>query len=447
MGGIFARVCFAAAASGAALMLAGCAILDYSVSPRTYSVNESADSVLNNAVLLNIIRAANSEPLSFIAIAKYTAGGQLTASAAAGPNNYAAQVSRTLGPVTLSGQASNSFDLNVLETKDFYQGLLQNLDPIAIELWFRQGLPRALVFYMLLDSIRTSTSDGVYEYRNDPTDDNWTDDVTGVVEPRSPRCIPIPTGRGHQTNYGIDATIWHGIHGEDCRFHKFQHLVLIAVKFGLHLETITIPNAKGGQSDATPSGTGQTAIPTPNAVQATTPNATPKAAPGAAAPTTPAGDATTKMKTQICYDAATLRAVAPARDRPLFSTCGRNKPSAERTIRLGGIGTMTDTQLVVRSAFGIFQYLGRLFATGSPESMTLGPREFDVNTRDDDRLLTVVEGVGPDCFASAEFRSSFYCVPNSASNTKLIFTMLRAMLATNISAALLNTTPTVLVTP
>jgi len=102
----------------------------------------------------------------------------------------------------------------------------------------------------------------------------------------------------------------------------------------------------------------------------------------------------------------------------------------------------------MRSGFGIFEYLGRVLVTGSMESVTLSPREYDVETRNDDHLLTVVENGGPDCFATAWHGTAFYCVPNSgAENTKLIFTMLRMLIASNTSPFTLNSTPTVRVTP
>jgi hypothetical protein len=438
-------VCRVALASFAALMLTGCELLDSSLSPRTYSVNESSDAVLNNAVLLNIVRAGYSEPLNFISIAKYTAGDQLTGTGAVGPFSLAAlstHPSRTFGPASASGMLSNSFDLNAMETKDFYQGMLQTLDPIALELWFRQGLPRAVVFYVLLDSIRIKASDGVYEYKNDPTDDQWTEG--NIKERTSPMCQPRLTGIGYQTNYDVDNTIWHGMHGEDCRFQKFAYLISLAVKYGLRLETITLPNQAPGKGPKPP----PTAISPPNAVQGTTPNAAIASAPTAAA--APAAAATApKTKTQICYDPAVLRAIneSPAL-LPDFTICGQNKLSTkDNEINLGGIGRFKDTEFVMRSGFGIFQYLGRVLTTGSMETLTLGPRDFDVATRNDDHLLTVVQG-GPNCFASAWYRSSWYCVPNDgAENTKLIFTMLRAIIATNISAALLNSTPTIRVTP
>jgi hypothetical protein len=336
---------------------------------------------------------------------------------------------------------SNSFDLNSMDTKDFYQGMLQPLDPIALELWFRQGFPRALVFYLLLDSIRVSASDGVYEYKNDPADDQWTEG--NAKERTSQNCQPQLTGNGNQTNYDVDARLWHGVHGEDCRFQKFRYFVSLAVKYGLRIEKVTIPSSKPKSATSKP-----TALATPNAVEATTPNSGPTTTNPGPSPS-PTDPSSTTSKTQICYDPANLRAAnVPLRLVTEFTICGQNKLSTKNEIDLRGIGKFRDASFVMRSGFGVFQYLGRILATRSMASMTLSPSEYDVRTREDDYLLTVVPDGTSGCFAAVWYGSAFYCVPSvGAENTKLIFTMLRAIVATNVNALLLNSTATVRVTP
>jgi hypothetical protein len=141
------------------------------------------------------------------------------------------------------------------------------------------------------------------------------------------------------------------------------------------------------------------------------------------------------------------KADTPARYWRYFTICGRNKLSTTGdSINLEGVG-MFKPSFVMRSPFGIFQYLGQLLTSGSMEDLTLRSRQHDVPTLTDDHLLTVVSGIGPGCFALAWYHSAFYCVPDEAENTKLIFTMLRAFLAANISASLLNGTATIRVTP
>jgi len=296
----------------------GCAILEESLSPRTYSVNEGADAVLNNAILLNILRASDSEPLNFVAIAKYTAAGQLGANAQAGQFTYAAAVTHPgsqYGPNTLSGQLNNSFDLNVLETKDFYTGLLRGMDATQTSLWFSEGLSRELVFYVLVGAIRTTRLDGaVYEYRNDPADDDWHAAETGSVEHHSPMCIPRTDGPTRAAQFDRIG-IWYGTHADDCRFQKFRYLVDLAVKYGLRIEPVTMPNPKWTKDSTTEPKTLSTPV--------------------------------------TCYDPALFREYAHRATIPGVKVCGGSKSVEAHYFSIRGPGTLKGIELVVRSPFAI----------------------------------------------------------------------------------------------
>jgi hypothetical protein len=393
-------------------ILGGCALIEGALSPRTYSVNEGADSVLNNTILLNILRAANSEPLNFVAISKYTAAGQLGLNSQVDQVTYAAKSihpASQFGPHSISGQASGSFDLNVLETKDFYTGLLRGLDPSQAEVWFHQGLPHELVYYVLLDSIRTTHDGSVYEYKNDPADSTWHV-PSGQIEFQSDNCVPVLTGRGRQTNYDLPGVMWYGLHSDDCRFEKFRYLTDLAVKYGLRFESISVPNPNWTKDSKTE----------PRAIS----------------------------KLATCYDPAIFREYSHSKQVP-GNICGRNGFGAAKRFSIGGPGELSDIRLAIRSPFAIFQYLGRLIATDSTQRVRLLQRE-DVlaGKTTEAQVLNVVSGVGEACFAEAWYRGAEYCVPEAGSeNTKRIFTLLRAVLATNISAADLNSSPTIRVTP
>ncbi len=388
----------------------GCAILEGSLSPRTYSVNEGADAVLNNTILLNILRASSSEPLNFVAIAKYTGSGQLGLNVQAGQFTYAAASTHPasqFGPNNLSGQANNSFDLNVLETKDFYTGLLRGMDASQTGVWFSQGLSHELVFYVLVASIRTTAEDGsVYEYRNDPADDDWHYSAGSDAERNSPACIP-------QSRPGTRATqfdqigAWYGLHENDCRFEKFRYLVDLAVKYGLRTETIAIPNPKWTKDSTS--------------------------------------EPKTISKSVTCYDPARFREFAHRKSIPGVKVCGNGKGVEAPHFSIRGPGNLKGVELVMRSPFAIFQYLGRILATDSQRRVVLNQREGETNNPE---ILTVSTGFGPGCFAEAWYHGASYCVPMEGSEyTKQIFTLLRAVLATNISALDLNATPTIRVTP
>jgi hypothetical protein len=394
--------------------LGGCAIVDNALSPRTYSINEGADAVLNNTILLNILRASSSEPLNFVAIAKYTGAGQLGLNAQAGQFIYAAQAihpASQYGPNTISGQVNGSFDLNVLETKDFYTGLLRGMDASQTGVWFSQGLTRELVFYVLIASIRTTAPDGaVYEYRNDPADDDWHRRSSNEEpEHNSQVCIPKADDLTKRTQFDY-LEMWYGLHENDCRFQKFRFLVDLAVKYGLRTETVTIPNPKWTKASTT--------------------------------------EPKTLSKFATCYDPALFREFVHKKLVPGLKVCGNSKSVEAKQFSIRGPGTLTGVELVVRSPFAIFQYLGRILATDSQQQVVLKGRERTGNESANPQVLTVVSGFGPSCFAEAWYHGASYCVPmEGTENTKQIFTLLRAVLATNIAATDLNATPTIRVTP
>jgi len=395
--------------------LAGCAIVDDALSPRTYSINEGADSLLNNTILLNILRASGSEPLNFVAIAKYTAAGQLGLNAQAGQFTYAVQAihpGSQYGPNNISGQVSNSFDLNVLETKDFYTGLLHSMDASQTGAWFSQGLTRELVFYVLMASIRTTAVDGsVYEYRNDPADDDWHQySLQEKPQHESPMCIPELDSRAPHTTQFDYLDIWYGLHADDCRFQKFRFLVDLAVKYGLRTETVTTPNPKWNKDSTT--------------------------------------EPKTLSKTATCYDPALFREYVHRSSVPGLKICGNAKAVEAKLFSIRGPGTLKGVELVIRSPFAIFQYLGRILATDSQQRVTLKGRDAPGIASNNPQVLTIVSGSGTGCFAEAWYHGANYCVPMEGSeNTKQIFTLLRSVLATNIAASDLNASPTIRVTP
>lgn len=405
----FVQACALAFACVGMAGVGGCAILDSAVAPRSNTVNQSSDDALNDGVLLNIIRAANSEPLNFMSFAKYSASGQLQLNSQFQllypVENLNPQ--STYGPVALNTQASGSFDVQNLESKDFYNAMLQPLPASVMELWLRQGLPRELVFLVLLKSIRITMPNGlVFEYRNDPSDDKWFGQSGPAA---SAQCTPKRTGIGLQTNYGTSKAMWTGVHADDCRYQKFRYLVDLAIKYGLTIETITVPNPKARKGSTEP--------------------------------------ATISVQ-QTCYDPAIARESLKGRRFPPLSICGRNRPNNRRgKFDVAPIGTFNGIELVTRSPFGIFQYLGLILRSGSSDIITLGTREQRSIGESNPQLLTIVTGPG-DCFATAWYRGVIYCVPNeNSANTKVIFTMLRALIAGSTSPLTLVGTPTVRVTP
>jgi hypothetical protein len=181
-------------ASCAALFLTSCAMVD-TIDGRFDQINRSAAYARNQSILLNIVRASRNGPLNFVAVsrisgstqAQFSAGlpsmlvgpypiatGMPFATNAAGTalNVVEPALSRNLGlnstTLNASTNAANSFDLTVLDSKQFYQAFLSPIDLVTMDAFIRQGYSRELLFQVFIESIRRTIAGHTVEYRNEP---------------------------------------------------------------------------------------------------------------------------------------------------------------------------------------------------------------------------------------------------------------------------------------
>ena len=80
-------------------------------------------------------------------------------------------------------------------------------------------------------------------------------------------------------------------------------------------------------------------------------------------------------------------------------------------------------QILLRSAFGVYQFLGKLLARNSEIGLYTG-------LDSDKKLLTISHDTNY-CFVHVSYSGEHYCVPNTANNTKKIFAVLRQLVALN----------------
>ena len=169
-----------AARVGALLMVAalgGC-IAFGTLDRRATMVNTQVASVQNRAVLLNLARASRSEPIYFVALSQINASGTSDLkfglpAVGLGPHQTIAQHIYTFGTNgtnLLDNQTTTSFQMSLLGSKDFYNGLMAPLDLRDVDLLLHQGYSRELVFYLVIEKAKITPENG--EPRvvfNDPT--------------------------------------------------------------------------------------------------------------------------------------------------------------------------------------------------------------------------------------------------------------------------------------
>jgi hypothetical protein len=117
---------------------------------------------------------------------------------------------------------------------------------------------------------------------------------------------------------------------------------------------------------------------------------------------------------------------------------------ASDTLVFNLIGTPFGTvkyEIVTRSTFGIYQFLGRILAQQREEDIVVrGP----LDLTEDPRILGLRRDGGDGCFADVSFQGEFYCIPRrGGENTKRILSLLAQLVALNTSTFDLNITPTV----
>jgi hypothetical protein len=173
-------------ASALATILAltsGCAYNDH-FDNRVARYDVAAEQARDSMILTNIVRASHAEPMSFIQLGQLSGSNTSAAtvglpslllgplsptaataalqkdvifgSAAAGGNGYVGNQASTSG--------STSFQATPAETKDFYRGLLSDVDPYTLEFFVNQGMSRELLFYLFTSEVIENGR----EVHNDP---------------------------------------------------------------------------------------------------------------------------------------------------------------------------------------------------------------------------------------------------------------------------------------
>jgi len=502
-------LCRIALLLGAAGCLAACTeVVDSVVDSRYGEYNRQTDWAKNEAILLNIVRASQYQPLNFMSFQPYT--GTATASGTAsspsfiiGPARTSSQKQYTFGQGTLTASAGGTGTIGVtmLDTQAFYEAVLDPVDFTDLNTFQRQGYPRELLFRLFTNSVtlRPATPQRALSFvvYNDPSPKN--------------QCFPLQ---------GLANTLY-GPHPHDVQEQIcFSNLVEFALLSGLSSETRTPPatsQAKastGAAASKDQSGNNQT-------------SSTPKPA----------------LDGRLCFDPALanryqlqygerekenilngkepewltlpylehfIQAVRAAQYHPVCGsttgadqwpaassssgakTAGAQQPAAPKqpdkdpskkttqSTQSGGTSapkkpppgvailnvvvpeltgspvwdihrlTHGEIEIGTRSTFAMYNFLGRLLSAPVPvDNGVNANRLIGSQADDDDRfILTVTRGQLAGCFVAVAMDLGEYCVPiNGAQNTKRTFSILSQLLALKTTTGDLQLTPTLRLVP
>jgi len=380
-----------------------CSAIDGSVSQRVNTINKTIEDARNESVLLNIVRASYSHPLNFVTVSKVGGAGTIDLHSQLPTVTFGSSSSGIpyLIQNSIDASASGNFDVNILDSKEFFKGLLTPVNVMEIDLLIRQGFPRELLFYTLVEAIRVTHGKTTYEYRNDPFDDHWTgaggDDYCRELAEQP---------RRYQSNLDPPyiAAVWTGRHKRDCNFQKFKYFVQLALRYGLTSDV----SSQGGTAKK---------------------------------PETFA---------RFCFDPAIANQRATQNRLFPSAICGVPVRAGGRKLEFMFPGNVKlGFEVKTRSAFGLYRYLGYLLRSGAMETVTIKGSDGAVQGfYGEQRLLTIERNTDLNCFAAVTYAGTRFCVPlNNSDYTKLIFSLLTQLSALNTTPSDLPVTPTVRITP
>jgi hypothetical protein len=182
--------------ASATIQLGGCAYNDH-FDNRVARYDVAAEQARDQMILTNIVRASHAEPMSFIQLGQLS--GSNTSTAVVGlpalllgpfsPTAATAAIQKeTIFGASAAGgqgfvgnqastQGSTNFQATPAETKDFYRGLLTQVEPYTVQFFVEQGVSRELLFYLFTGEVIENGR----EVRNDPLNPNY-DEFKRIVK-------------------------------------------------------------------------------------------------------------------------------------------------------------------------------------------------------------------------------------------------------------------------
>jgi len=419
-------------------LLGACAAVDSTIQPRYDTFNRQLERARNEAILLNIVRASHDWPLSFSTISQVSPTFQNATtfgmpSWLVGPNPRvpgaaAAQLASPGRDVVFGNQqnfnnvttVTTGFTVAPNEDRNFYNALLRPIDLHILSYFIRQGYSRELLFWLFADSIEVG---------------------------------PPTRAIGFQYNPPYDF----GCNPHDTKDRCVSEWAEIAVITGLTVEELAVGEggASSGSSGESDSKGGKD-------------KGKAKSKGGEAS-----GKGTLEFA-RFCFSSVVAergtRAMRPERLADIKAryideglTLGSFQPRCGQPwdpIREKVSGDVLQFKagpiqfrVVPRSAYGIFQFLGKILRQTNrelpPAEGAYLPRPEEElpllsTIREDERLLNIALNPSEDCFVETQFIEGTYCVPERHSaNTKRIFGLLSQLIALQTTASDLAITPSV----
>jgi hypothetical protein len=200
-----------------ALALVGCAAVDL-YSDRAVVYNLEAEDALDQGLLLNVVRASDRRPMQFTSV--QTISGTASASASAGltsiPIGPHSGTTYKTGMATGTFSGGPTFTIPVLDTQEFYQGVMSPVTSNLFDFYIHEEFTREEIYSLFIETIAISKASSDCKDRKSHTLE------CELVFVNSP--------------------------DQEIDFYLFQTLIDYLINLGLTTEPVT--SAKGGQKSA-----------------------------------------------------------------------------------------------------------------------------------------------------------------------------------------------------
>ena len=185
------RICVRAVAPLLVSALVGCAVVD-NFSGRAVDFNMQAEQVQEQTMLLNVVRASQRRPMQFTGLQSITGSASIQGNGSLsfpfGPPGHRPPKSLSPDVLGLGGQISGgpSFIVPVLDTQEFYEGILSPISLQIFDYYLAQGFPPEVLFDLFVSKVlitqRTSSGCSEATFYNSVADDVEFDQFQAIVD-------------------------------------------------------------------------------------------------------------------------------------------------------------------------------------------------------------------------------------------------------------------------
>lgn len=399
----------------AGVILQSCAAVDQFGS-RIEDANRNSQHANDQETLLNIVRAKDYRPLTFVAISQVTGSQTETVTSGLPTITFGSGITAAqhIGQITNSvmGQAQGSYQSNPLVSTQFQTGMLAAIPEETIA-YLIASHPRDPVLFSTIDAliIKVKSTGKLYRLDNNPDEDDQGKDCPALVA----------EDLQHLNANFFELT-------KPCPYSTFLTVTNYIIGSGLTAEIIASTGNKNAGNNAKTKSAGS--------AKGTTGAGSTGSGGGA---TDGGGGSTQSIQGRFCFDPTKSARGVREPLCSMFKQPGSNGPKKTKAIKFvyGEVGPI-EAQILVKSPLGVYQLYGASLRHPRRDDFPYAA-QLGQDLIKHEPFVNVTNSTGP-CFVDVTYQGEYYCVPANSQNTPVIFDIVEQLKN-------LSTTPTDLNAP